>query len=161
MILVVNLDRAVDEIEHLILRLQQTASNFAVSGPKADDDVVTLERTLGITLPPSYRSFILRFGAICRADAIISGIWRGDSLLGSADTVTELFRRQHRLPARFIVIQPDDEAPYCLDSGRLQSDGEYPVVCYELQHDCVSDISRSFGDFILDWLRLRVQAYEG
>jgi hypothetical protein len=62
------------------------------------------------------------------------------------DTMT--FRKDWRLPERYVVIQPSDEAPYCLDTQRSGAAGEMAVVCYELHSQHAGVIATSF----LDWL---------
>jgi hypothetical protein len=147
-----------DAIDQYIETLTRTNDEFAVSGAQTSENIAALERALSLALPPSYRSFVQRFGAVANGDDGISGIWNANPTLpneGSAYGDTTRCRQQHGLPAHFIVIGPDDEAPYCLDTSKQCSDGECPVVCYELRRHHASPVAASFHDFIVEWLELR------
>jgi hypothetical protein len=84
-------------------------------------------------------------------DVTVSGIVDNAPLDRGGGSVvfdTMAFRKDWRLPARYVVIQPDDEAPYCIDTQTRDAAGEMVVVCYELHSEHAGVIATSF----LDWL---------
>lgn len=87
-----------------------------------------------MTFPPSYKAFLGRFGAMSFIDVTISGILDNgrDQDGGYVVTDTKRFRTEWRLPNHYVVIQPNYQAPYCLDTRKRDAAGECPAVCYEL-----------------------------
>ena len=144
-------------IEQFIARLSSTNPSFRVSGPQSESAVSAVEQALGVSLPQDYRSFLRQFGALHLPGEGISGIWDGDPLLsneGSAYGDTMRLRADFHLSPRFVVVEPDAEAPYCLDTTDI---GEAcPVICYELAHGTLSRIAPSFQHFLSEWLTLRL-----
>jgi len=54
-------------------------------------------------------------------------------------------------------VQADEDAPYCLDTRFQPSDGEYPLVCYELHSKNVGHMAKTFGEWFVQWLQQRVE----
>src|SRR5262245_2616547 len=91
------------------------------SVPARDDEIRKAEQALGVSFSPSYRAFLSLYGAMSVGDVTISGIVDNAPLgSGSGSVVfdTMACRKDWRLPERYVVIQPSDEAPYCLDTQR-------------------------------------------
>ena len=61
------------------------------------------------------------------------------------------------MPDFLLVIQPNEDAPYCLNTRGKRPGGECPVVCYELHTKHVGRIAPSFGEWFSMYLRLRVE----
>ncbi len=80
--------------------------------------------------------------------------WRGT---GRLHWDTQQYRRDHSLPAKLLVVQPDEDAPYCLDTSKAAADGEMPLVCYDLQTRRVERMASNFGKWFVDWLRLQAE----
>lgn len=130
------------------------------AGPCSEESVRALESALGLSLPPSYRQFLLDNGAIAIYDSTISGIIDGnptDTSGGSLYGDTLRFRREHNLPGHLLVLQPDEDAPYCLDSSSVTGSGEFLVVCFELASRHSGLVSSSFSEwlerFFFQWSR--------
>ncbi|MBL8851670.1 MAG: SMI1/KNR4 family protein [Planctomycetaceae bacterium] len=81
------------------------------------------ERALGVTLPPSFREFSLRYGQINVGEACTGGA-------RVAQAHTPYVREEYGLPAQYIVFKMEhgDIAMWALDTSRPRRDGEYPVV---------------------------------
>ncbi len=76
-------------------------------------------------LPPSFEEFLKTIGALAVHDSTVSGIVGGDVLeerTGSIYGDTRRYRKAFALPNRFLVIQADEDAPYCFDCECV---GEY------------------------------------
>lgn len=123
-----------------------------ISGPATTVAIAAIERELGVVLPTSYKQFLREFGALAIRDSTVSGVLRsnpadrsGGSLVGD----TYRFRHERELPQELLVIQPDDDAPYCLDFSQRGTTGEVPVVCYQLSTKRRETVADSFAS----WLR--------
>src|SRR5436190_5374279 len=136
-------------IESLISRIDDP--QLWKSKPARDEEIRDAEKVLGVSFPPSYRAFLSLNGAMSVGDVTISGIVDNAPLdRGSGSVVfdTMTFRKDWRLPDRYVVIQPSDKAPYCLDTQTSDAAGEMVVVCYELHSEHAGVIATSF----LAWL---------
>jgi len=137
-----SIERLISSIDH---------PQFWKSRPAREEDIRAAEAALGVSFPPSYRAFLSRYGAVSVVDSTISGIVDNAPLdPGSGSVVfdTMTFRREWRLPEHYVVIQPDEDAPYCLDTRKTDAAGEMPVICYELHTEHAGVIAASF----VDWL---------
>jgi hypothetical protein len=66
-------------IEQLIAEIESLGEVFEWAGPATEQSVAALEIALGVPLPPSYREFLLRYGAGgIQAYEGISGIYDND-----------------------------------------------------------------------------------
>lgn len=120
------------------------------SAPVHESVIAEAEAKLGVRFPKSYRSFLKELGALAIGDITISGILDGAlSDLGGGSVVgdTLRFRSERRIPPHYIVIQPDEDAPHCIDSGQTNSQDEAPVVCYELHSHHSQVIAPSFAEW--------------
>jgi hypothetical protein len=142
-------------IEQTIAELEDLGEVFEWAGPQTAASVAELERALGVTLPPSYRAFLLRYGAGgIRAQEGVSGISDDEPLsmaLGTTYGDTIRARTDRGMPAHLIVIERGDEhfPPMCLDTAQPAPDGEYPVVGFWLRSRTVStDSYASFAEYL-------------
>jgi len=129
-------------------------------GPFSEEALEAAERLLGLSLPPSYREFLVRCGA---------GVIEGDEYLGLAPTADgygtvwyTLAARRNGLPPQLIVIQDRRNGTfYCLDTSQIGADGEAPVVEWVVglppSRQDRRPLAPSFADFVL--LRLRRLKY--
>jgi hypothetical protein len=136
-----------NEIERLIA--ENVPSQVWRSAPANPAIIAECEARLGVCFPPSYRFFLAQFGAIDIGGSSISGVL-DNSLedLGGGSVVgdTLWFREEWQLPLNLVVIQADDEAPYCLDVSN--GSPECVVVCYELHSNHASVIASSFSEWV-------------
>ncbi len=150
------------EVDDLITQVRERGCDLWLAGPQTEAAIATLEQTLSIILPPSYRSFLARFGGAAIDDSIVSGIIDSMPLEHQCGWLygdTLRFQEDWDLPANLLVIQPDEDAPYCLDTSKPNQNGEHPVVCYELHSKHVRQIAENFEIWLVEWF-LRPRANE-
>lgn len=86
-----------------------------------------LERLLGVTLPPSYRAFLLvGSGGVLATGALLLGTKDPEQLGATLHGVTSELRREG-LPLHLLPIV-DGERFYCLDLSARDDGGECQVV---------------------------------
>jgi hypothetical protein len=148
-------------IVDLLAQVEAKGHEVWTAGPQSESAILELEKALGVNLPPSYRAFLRRFGSMAIYDSTVSGILQGRPLetrTGWLYGDTMQLRRKKSSLSNLLVIQPDDEGPYCLDTQRPSPDGELPVVCYELGSEHASTIATNFDDwmrrFFLHWVNV-------
>jgi hypothetical protein len=149
-----------DEIDALIERIRANGHKVWVAGPQSDEAIVELEQTLGVRMPPSFRDFLSRFGGFALGNSFISGIINNKPLATGTGRLywdTQRFRREYGVPDHLLVVQPDEDAPYCLNMTAPKPDGEVPMVCYELHSRHIGRIAGSFREWFVNWLQLRAE----
>ncbi len=144
-----------DQIDTLLSRIEENGEEILFEKPVDSSSITKLEEELDVVLPPTYRSFLQRFGAAHFIDRSVSGITDGNphaERTGSTLFDTKRFRSDYELPEDFIVIQPNEELPCCLDTSEPDpNSGELPVVIYNLSRGYATKISTSFSDFFVEW----------
>ncbi|HEX3314274.1 MAG TPA: SMI1/KNR4 family protein [Gemmataceae bacterium] len=146
-------------MDELIDQLRENGEQVWIAGPQPEQAIVSLEHALGVSLPPSYRQFLTKFGAFKLLNSSVAGIVGGNPLAKVAGSLygdTQQYRQDCGLPKHLLVIQPDEDAPYCLDTRKLGRDGEMPVVCYEPDSGYIDRMASSFGEWFMDYLQLQV-----
>ena len=142
------------DVNDLIAQVRAKGHDLWLAGPQPSETIASLEQALQVTLPPSYRDFLTHFGGAAICDSTVSGIIDGEPLQKATGWLygdTLRFREEWDLPPHLLVIQPDEDAPYCLDASAPGSDGEFPVVCFELHSRHASRIAENFGIWFQDW----------
>jgi hypothetical protein len=142
-------------ISNLIAKARSQGHDIWESGAATPDAVREIEEVVGTALPPSYVSFLLSHGSIAINDTVVSGVTGGDHIRDGCGTAlgdTEALRSVDALPAGFLVVGPHEDGGYCLDLHRRRSDGECPVVNFEIgstQHD--KPVADTFEDWIVEF----------
>lgn len=142
-------------ITNLIAKVKTQGHDVWEAGAASPDAVRKIEEAVGTALPPSYVSFLLSHGSIAICDDVVSGVTGGDRIRdgrGTALSDTETLRSESGLPAGFLVIGPHEDGGYCLDLRQRRSDGECPVVNYEMgsvQHE--KPVADTFEDWIVEF----------
>lgn len=104
-------------------------------GPRPEVLVRKAETTLGVQFSPSYRAFVLEFGAGAFGSFEVYGVTSDNFERGTVPNgvwATLHYRREASLPASFVVLGDDGMGCiYCLDCSRTDERGESPVVIYD------------------------------
>lgn len=138
-------------ISELLAKVGANGHDVWSDGPQPEAAIIALETKLGARLPPSYRDFIAKYGGLAVHDSTISGILGGEPLdesCGSLYGDTMRFRDEYDLPHHLLVIQPNDDAPYCFDTSSPSAAGEFPVACFEVHSKHTKQIAADFDDWI-------------
>src|SRR5262249_7841412 len=145
----------------LIAQIREAGDDVWIAGPQSEEAIVELERATGVAMPPSYRQFLSRFNGFGVMNSFISGIIDGKPLdegTGWLYGDTQRFRQDFDIPRHLLVIEADEDAPYCLDTSKRGQSGEFPLVCYELNSRLVGSMAPTFGEWFIEWLRLRAES---
>ncbi len=131
-------------------RLFETTSKYAgsfFSGGVSDETIHKYQEELGVHFPDSYIRFLKEFGEGGFGDVHIKGI-ESDTFSGMLNETIK-YRNSINLSLTYVVFvhrrRNDYEYILCLDTSRM-SNGECPVVKYDLLTDTVSDYMETFDD---------------
>lgn len=110
-----------EEIKELARRLVDEGV-MRFGHPAAPADIAAVERRVAVTIPASYRDFLMTFGGGGAGEAYISGVF-GDEPEdeGFGTIVGDTFRLRELLdlPGHLLVVRSgDDEVPWCLDTTK-------------------------------------------
>lgn len=132
-------------------------------GPRPESLIQAAEKRLGLEFPPTYRRFLLEYGAGSFGSSEICGVIDYDfehSSVPDAIWYTLIERNEARLPNELIVIyEVGDGELLCLDLGAKES-GEAPVVAYQPglppEKQSKEVIAKDFGEFLLQIVQREV-----
>lgn len=125
------------------------------AGGADEAQIQALERSLDVQLPPSYRQFLASTGALNLGGVEVAGIIDGNPMDlsgGSAYGETMRARDDFALPATLLVIQPDGDAPHCIDLSSADSSGEMAVVCFQLNTKSSREVAKDFEHWLRTWV---------
>lgn len=137
--------QTIDLIERVRHRLREVDQPCLVAGPVSEEAVAAAEEQLGIAFPPSYRTFLLRFGNLS-LPAELAVVHDFLGLAPSSDgrdvvARTLAAREENRLAPGLVVVglgaQPQEW--FCLDTQRGSGD-ELPVVLFDARDNQLDQI---------------------
>lgn len=127
-------------VEHVRRRLTEHDNPFTIAGPVSESEIVAAEDALGVTFPPSYRTFLLTFGGIA-IPPHLGVVHEFVGVAPSNDVVqrTLLARTERKLANHLVVIGMGAQFQewFCLDVSRETSEGEYPVVLFDAKDNAL------------------------
>lgn len=114
-----------------------------VGGPHQEAEVAAAEKALGVTLPESYRAFLLNWGNIALGNIEYYGLTKSSDFdsAGVPNVVwfTQRKRLQVGLPDALVVFQNDnDEVYYCINT-ELETRDKYPIVVWNNLDRCIAN----------------------
>ena len=154
-----------DSIEQLVervrRRLREHDSPCEIAGPVPEAAITAAEDALGVTFPPSYRSFLLTFGGI----SIPAHLGVVHSFVGVAppeareareasaeardDVVSRTLaaRVERNLGEHLVVVGMGAQFQewFCLDVSRTTASGECPVLLYDARDNALDQ--QFYDDF--------------
>src|SRR5262245_37088723 len=101
-----------EDVDALIARLREDGQRVWIAGPQPEQAIVELEQALGVSLPPSYREFVARFGGFSFPNSPVSGIIGEQPLATGTGRLfwdTQRFRREFDMPNHLLVIQSNED----------------------------------------------------
>ncbi len=114
-------------------------------------EIERVMRELSVTFPESYKAFLSNFGGGSAGGKIIFGITGNDE---DDLMIATQMARSAGLSDKFIIISYIQGDMYCLDTSKMQ-DGECPVVRLSEDYEVTDTVSKSFGQFLYDYLSAR------
>ncbi|MED4816392.1 SMI1/KNR4 family protein [Bacillus atrophaeus] len=107
--------------------LAENAKEKDFTGGIGEEKISKIEQDLQVTLPDSYKWFLRNYGS--------GGVYGIDLLgydFGGASVVekTEEYRKYNKLPSGLVVIEHVDFFGYCLDTNKMNSERECPVIIW-------------------------------
>ena len=132
----------IDLIERVRRRLVEASTPCSIAGPASEAQVAAAEEALGCAFPPSYRTFLRRFGALrlpTDLSVVHDFIGLGTTEIKSVVEQTLTGRAENRLPACLIVVGmgADYREWFCLDIDRSNDDGECPIVLFDARDNAL------------------------
>lgn len=118
------------DLDELIQRSVADGSEIVCSGPVDDEKIRRAETMLGVIFPPSYKRYLLRYGAMEIDGRSFSGLTSRDvGEGGDVVAFTRNAREEYGLPEQYIAIDfQDGDAFLCIDTGQKDASGESPLV---------------------------------
>lgn len=133
-------ERAVDLIEG------EGGGDFV--GPRPAELIARAEQVLGFRFPPTYRRFLLEYGAGSVGGTELYGVIHDDfensSIPDGVWNNLEL-RREGQPETLYAFFDVGDGEQFCLDTGHVADDGEMPVVAVYFDDEEREEIAPDFG----------------
>jgi cell wall assembly regulator SMI1 len=141
----------IELVERVRRHLSEHESSCEIAGPVPEAAITAAEEALGVTFPPSYRTFLRTFGGIVIPKHL--GIVHDFVGVTSTDTAMDVVRRtldarvERKLSENLVVVGmgAQDQEWFCLDVSRTQPNGEAPVLMYDARDNALDQ--QFYDDF--------------
>lgn len=134
----------IELVERVSRRLREHENTCQIAGPVAESAITAAEEALGVTFPPSYRTFLRTFGGI----AIPPHLGIVHDFVGT-DVVRRTLeaRAERKLADHLVVVGMGAQYQewFCLDVSRPTSAGEYPVLMFDARDNALDQ--QFYDDF--------------
>jgi hypothetical protein len=153
------------DYERAVTLMAEHAAKSRFVGPRPHSLVEAAEKALSAVFPPTYRRFVLEYGAGNFGTVEILGVTKDNFQSGSVPNgiwYTLLLRKEFGLPVNLVVVQElDDEGLACIDLSTRSSDGEAPVVLYypASHQTSLTRLSEDFGSYLLEQVQGQVRRW--
>jgi hypothetical protein len=139
----------IELVERVRRRLTDHESSCRIVGPAPEDAITAAEEALGVTFPPSYRTFLRTFGGL----AIPPHLGVVHEFVGVAPAELDVVRRtllaraERKLADHLVVVGMGAQYQewFCLDASREAPNGEYPVVLFDARDNALDQ--QFYDDF--------------
>ena len=136
-------------------RLAETEKPFQVALPATEADIAAAEEMLGLTFPPSYRTFLRQIGGLAMPAHLgvvhhFVGLTPLAQGMGVVDQ-TLAARSERKLPPHLLVVGmgANYQEWFCLDVNRENDRGEYPVILFDARDNALDQqFYRDFGQML-------------
>jgi hypothetical protein len=120
-----------------------------IAGPAQESAIHAAEEALGVTFPPSYRTFLRTFGGL----AIPHHLGIVHDFVGVSDQESDVVHRtlrareERRLAEHLVIVGmgANEQEWFCLDASREDAKGEYPVLMYDARDNALDQ--QFYDDF--------------
>jgi antitoxin YobK len=139
----------IELVERVRRRLSEPDS-CRIAGPVPESAINAAEEALGVTFPPSYRTFLRTFGGIAIPPHLgIVHDFVGVTAPEGHDVVgrTLSARAERKLGEHLVVVGMGAQYQewFCLDASRPTASGEYPVVLFDARDNALDQ--QFYDDF--------------
>ncbi|MGW4116133.1 SMI1/KNR4 family protein [Actinosynnema sp. NPDC004786] len=155
---------AADQLIELVLGNEGMANH---GGGCDEKTLEAVEAQLGLSLPPSYRRLVTKFGTWDIAGEEFLGVRRAvgkDDVIHGAGAATLDARRMYGLPVCLVVVMYDGMGGLVvLDSSSPSRNGEYPVRVWNPAVTDLGDmetLAEDFGNFAFDICKRAVDSLD-
>jgi antitoxin YobK len=139
----------IELVERVRRRLREHENSCEIAGPVSESAITAAEEALGVTFPPSYRTFLRTFGGI----AIPSHLGIVHDFVGVTSQDADVVRRtlegrtEKKLGEHLVVVGMGAQYQewFCLDTGRTLPNGEYPVLMFDARDNALDQ--QFYDDF--------------
>ena len=144
----------IELVERVRRRLREHDRSCRIAGPVAETAISAAEEALGVTFPPSYRTFLRTFGGIAIPPHLgIVHDFVGVTPSPDADEVGDVVkqtlraRAERKLADHLVVVGMGAQYQewFCLDASRAQANGEYPVLMFDARDNALDQ--QFYDDF--------------
>jgi hypothetical protein len=152
----------IELVERVRRRLTAHENPCQIAGPAPETAISAAEEALGVTFPPSYRTFLRTFGGIAIPPHLgvvhdFVGVAASEAVHssgGSVDAATnDVVRRtlearaSRKLAEHLVVVGMGAEFQewFCLDVSRPTAAGEYPVLLFDAKDNALDQ--QFYDDF--------------
>jgi len=135
----------IELVERVRRRLSEHENSCEIAGPVPEDAIDAAELALGVTFPPSYRTFLRTFGGI----AIPPHLGIVHDFVGTTDVVSRTLaaRAERKLAENLVVVGMGAQFQewFCLDVSRTNAIGEAPVLMFDARDNALDQ--QFYDDF--------------
>ena len=145
----------IELVERVRKRLRENENPCQITGPVPESQISAAEEALGVTFPPSYRTFLRTFGGIAfppHLGIVHDFVGVQPAPEGTDATVdvvnrTLAARAERKLADHLVVVGMGAQYQewFCLDVSRSQPNGEYPVLMYDARDNALDQ--QFYDDF--------------
>jgi hypothetical protein len=144
----------IELVERVRRRLTENENPVQIAGPVSEAQITAAEEKLGVTFPPSYRTFLRTFGGLAIPPHLgIVHDFMGVVEEPRQDVVQQTLtaRAERKLSENLVVVGMNTQYQewFCLDVSRENSEGEYPVVMFDAKDNAVDQqFYEDFGQML-------------
>ena len=139
----------IELVERVRRRLREHENPCEIAGPVPESAITAAEEALGVTFPPSYRTFLRTFGGI----AIPAHLGIVHDFVGVTNQNADVVKRtldarvERKLSENLVVVGMGAgyQEWFCLDVSRTQANGEAPVLMYDARDNALDQ--QFYDDF--------------
>ena len=135
----------IELVERVRRRLKEHENKCEIAGPVAESAIDAAEVALGVTFPPSYRTFLRTFGGI----TIPPHLGIVHDFVGASEVVAKTLaaRAERKLPEHLVVVGMGAQFQewFCLDVSRTDANGEAPIRMFDTRDNALDQ--QFYDDF--------------
>lgn len=145
----------IELVERVRKRLRENENPCQITGPVSESQISAAEEALGVTFPPSYRTFLRTFGGIAIPPHLgivhdfvgVRSAPEGPDVAADVVNRTLAARAERKLADHLVVVGMGAQYQewFCLDVSRSQPNGEYPVLMYDARDNALDQ--QFYDDF--------------